>query len=148
MKKFILLFFFVSVYSTQSFAQLEKPIRWSYKVERVNKTTAILAFKAIMNEKWHIYSLNVKGIPAKTTFTFSPAKDYTLLGPTIEPKPISKYDKVLKTVLTYFEKEVVFTQKVRLNKTSALIKVAIEFMACNDKQCLPTDLVSFNVPVK
>ncbi|KQB99137.1 protein-disulfide reductase DsbD domain-containing protein [Pedobacter sp. Hv1] len=147
MKK-ILLFISLVFIGSSAFAQLEQPVTWSYKAKRTSKTEAILYLKATMSEKWHIYSLHVKGIPAKTTFTFTPSKDFVLLGQTIEPKPISKYDQILKTNLTYFEKEVTFTQKVKLNKSTTTIKGMVEFMACNDKQCLPSDAISFSIPIK
>lgn len=147
MKK-ILLFISLVFIGSSVFAQLEKPVTWSYKAKKISKTEAILYLKATMSEKWHIYSLQVKGIPAKTAFTFKPSKDFVLLGQTIEPKPISKYDQILKTNLTYFEKEVTFTQKIKLNKSTTTIKGEVAFMACNDKQCLPSDVVSFNIPIK
>lgn len=133
---------------TRVSAQLEKPVTWSYLGKKASKNEAILYLKAKMQKSWHIYSLDVKGIPAKTSFNFSPSKDYTLIGKAAEPKPISKYDKLLKLNLTYFEKEVVFVQKIRLNKTATLIKGKVEFMACSDKKCLPSDEVSFSIPVK
>lgn len=129
-------------------AQLEKPVTWAYFAKKTGKNEATISLKATMKSGWHIYSLDVKGIPAKTSFSFLPSKDYILIGKPLEPKPISKYDKTLKVNLTYFEKEVVFTQKIKLNKALATIKGKVEFMACNDKQCLPTDEVTFGVPVK
>jgi hypothetical protein len=147
MKK-IILFIFLIVISSNSFAQLEKPVNWSYKIVKLSKNEAVLHIKASLKEKWHIYSLAVKGIPAKTSFDFKPSKDYTLLGKMIEPKPIAKYDRILKTNLTYFENEVTFTQKVKLNKSPTTVKGVVSFMVCNDKQCLPTDEIAFSVHVK
>lgn len=147
MKK-IILFIFLIVISSNSFAQLEKPVNWSYKIVKLSKNEAVLYVKASLKEKWHIYSLTVKGIPAKTSFSFKPSKDYTLLGQTIEPKPLLKYDRILKTNLTYFENEVTFIQKVKLNKTPTTITGTVAFMVCNDKQCLPTDEITFSFPIK
>ena len=147
MKKLILFIFLIGITSS-SFAQLEQPISWSYKAVKISKNEAVLQVKANLKEKWHIYSLAVKGIAAKTSFDFKTSKDYTLLGKMIEPKPIAKYDRILKTNLTYFENEVTFTQKVKLNKTPTTVKGTVAFMVCNDKQCLPTDEIAFSIPVK
>ncbi|MFD0940308.1 protein-disulfide reductase DsbD domain-containing protein [Pedobacter boryungensis] len=76
------------------------------------------------------------------------SKDFELIGKTIEPKPIKKYDKTVKMDLAYFEKEVVFQQKIKLNKATALIKVKIEFMVCNDISCLPADEITLSIPLK
>jgi hypothetical protein len=147
MRKFILLIALAFIFDEVN-AQLEKPVTWSYFAKKTGKNEAILNIKAKMKGNWHIYSLNVKGIPAKTYFTFSSSKDYTLVGKTQEPKPISKYDKVIKANLTYFEKEVVFTQKIKLNKPLTFVKGKVEFMVCNEKSCLPSDEVLFSIPVK
>lgn len=147
MKKLILFIFLIAITSS-SFAQLEKPVSWSYKAVKISKNEAVLQIKASLKEKWHIYSLAVKGIPAKTSFAFQPSKDYTLLGKVVEPKPIAKYDQILKTNLTYFENEVTFTQKIKLNKRPTTVKGVVSFMVCNNKQCLPTDEIAFSIPVK
>ncbi|TCC93742.1 sugar transporter [Pedobacter frigiditerrae] len=147
MKRIIL--FAVLIFAfTRVDAQLEQPVSWTYLAKKVNKNEATLYLKAKMQNRWHIYSLDVKGIPAKTSFSFSPSKDYILIGKTIAPKPVSKFDKILELNLTYFENEVVFAQRIKLNKTSTIVKGKVEFMACNDKKCLPSDEVAFSIPVK
>lgn len=140
-----LLFFSVA----GAFAQLENPVSWSYVAKKTSKTEATVYLKATIDEGWHIYSQNVKaGGPTKTVFTFSPSKDYTLVGKTMEPKPISTYEKTFKMNVAYFENEVVFQQKVKLNKGETVVKGKLEFGVCNDKQCLPPAEVAFSIPVK
>jgi hypothetical protein len=131
-----------------AFAQLEKPVKWSFYAKKINSTEAIVYIKAKMSGNWHIYAQSVKQDAMRLKFSYAKSKDYTLAGKTVEPKPIKKYDNVVKMELAYFEREAVFTQKIKLAKSSALIKATVEFMACNDKQCLPADEVSFNIPVK
>lgn len=131
-----------------AFAQLEKPVKWSFYAKKVNSTEAIIYIKAKMSGKWHIYAQTVKQDAMRLKFSYAGSKDYSLVGKTAEPKPIKKYDNVVKMELAYFEKEAVFTQKIKLTKSSAVVKATVEFMACNDKQCLPADEVSFNIPVK
>lgn len=132
-----------------AFAQIEKPVTWSYAAKKVSKTEAVLYLKATIDDKWHIYSQNVKdGGPVKTTFAFSPSKDFALLGKTAEPKAITKYEDTFKMNVSYFEKSVVFQQKVKLNKAATTVKGKVEFMVCNDRQCLPPEEVAFSIPVK
>jgi DsbC/DsbD-like thiol-disulfide interchange protein len=50
--------------------------------------------------------------------------------------------------VSYFEKSVVFQQKIKLKGKEATIKGQLEYMTCNDKQCLPPDDVEFSIPVK
>ncbi|WP_448636145.1 protein-disulfide reductase DsbD N-terminal domain-containing protein [Pedobacter panaciterrae] len=130
-------------------AQIEKPVTWAYAAKKVSKTEAILYIKANIEDGWHIYSQNLKpGGPSKTTFTFSPSSDYALTGKTTEPKAINYYDENFKMNVSYFGNGVTFQQKIKLNKGATTVKGKVEFMVCNDKQCLPPEEVSFSIPVK
>lgn len=130
-------------------AQVEAHVNWSYAAKKTSATEAVVLIKATIDEGWHIYSQTVKeGGPVKTSFTFAPSKEYTLVGKTIEPAPISKYEKVFSMNVGYFEKSVVFQQKIKLKsaKVSA-VKGKLEFMTCNDSKCLPPDEVEFSIPL-
>lgn len=130
-------------------AQIEKPVTWAYVAKKVSKTEAIIYIKANIEDGWHIYSQHVKpGGPSKTEFTFAPSKDFTLVGKTTEPKAISYYDKNFNMNVSYFGNGVTFQQKIKLNKATTSVKAKVEFMVCNDTQCLPPEEVSFSIPVK
>ncbi|MGV3466400.1 MAG: protein-disulfide reductase DsbD domain-containing protein [Heyndrickxia sp.] len=102
-----------------------------------------------MQTDWHIYSVNQKeGGPEKTSCTFFPSKDFTLIGKVQEPKPTKKHEEVFGMDVFYFERSVVFTQKIKLNKPGTVVKGKLSFMACTSEQCLPPDEVSFSIPVK
>ena len=147
MKKVAFLFAFTML-SFAAFAQLEKPIKWSYFAKRVNKTEALLYLKAKLDTRWHVYAQSVKSDAMRLKFNYVSSKDFKLIGKTIEPKPITKYDKTVKMDLAYFENEVVFQQKIKLTKSPMVVKVKIEFMVCNDRSCLPADEITLNIPVK
>ncbi|RZK41595.1 MAG: sugar transporter [Pedobacter sp.] len=149
MKKITLILSLLFFTSLGAFAQLDDPVTWSYVAKKTSATEATVYIKATLEEDWHLYSQTVKpGGPVKTTFTFSPSKDFTLVGKTIEPKPISKFEKVFGMSVPYFQDEVVFQQKIKLNKGATTVKGKVEFMVCNDTKCLPPSEVEFNVPVK
>ncbi|WP_113636997.1 protein-disulfide reductase DsbD N-terminal domain-containing protein [Nubsella zeaxanthinifaciens] len=149
MKKITLIFAMVVMATVSAFAQLENPVTWQYAAKKTGKNEATLYIKASIDGNWHIYSQNIKpGGPNKTQFSFTSSKDFTLVGKTIEPKPITKYEKVFKMDVSYFENDVVFTQKIKLNKATTTVKGKVEFMVCNDTSCLPPSEVSFSIPVK
>lgn len=149
MKKIILLVAVALFTVSAAFAQIQAPVTWSYAAKKVGNNEAIVYLKAKIDNSWHIYSQNVKdGGPVKTSFKFLPSKDFSTVGKTIEPKSIVKYEDVFKMNVNYFEDQVVFQQKVKLNKGATTVKGTVEFMVCNDKQCLPPDEVSFSIPVK
>jgi hypothetical protein len=148
MKKLILaVVILLSVTTAQS--QILKPVTWSYAFKKTNAKEAIVYVKATISNGWHVYSQNIKeGGPVKTTFTFAKSPAYTLIGKTIEPKPISKFEETFGMDVSYFEKTALFSQKVKLNGKKALVKGTVEYMTCDDKQCLPPEEVNFSVAVK
>jgi DsbC/DsbD-like thiol-disulfide interchange protein len=130
-------------------AQVESHVRWSYAAKKTSATEAVVLIKATIDQGWHVYSQNVKeGGPVKTTFTFTPSAEYTLVGKTIEPKPITKYEKVFSMNVGYFENSVVFQQKIKLKSAKATaVKGKLEIMTCNDVKCLQPDEVEFSIPL-
>ncbi|GAA4804261.1 hypothetical protein GCM10023231_36660 [Olivibacter ginsenosidimutans] len=130
-------------------AQIKTPVKWSYAAKKINDKEAVVLIKASIEKGWHIYSQNIKpGGPVPTSFTFTKSADYAPVGKTAEPKGINHFEKVFDMNVVYFENEAVFQQKVSLNKATTNIKGTIEFMVCNDHECLPPDEISFNVPIK
>jgi len=130
-------------------AQILTPVHWSYAAKKISKDEAIVFVKATIDPGWHVYSQYVKeGGPVKTTFTFDPPKEYTLIGTTQEPKPITRNEKVFSMDVSFFENSVIFQQKVKLKSATANVTGKFEYMACNDEKCLPPDEVTFSVPVK
>lgn len=149
MKKLTLLFAMTLFVASAAFSQIAKPVTWSYAAKKTGKNEATVYLKAKIDKTWHIYSQNLKdGGPVKTTFTFKPSKDYSPVGKTVEPKAIVKYESVFKMNVSYFENQVVFQQKVKLNKGTTNVTGTVEFMVCSDKECLPPEEVEFSIPVK
>lgn len=149
MKKLSALLAFVLITTLTTSAQIKTPVKWSYAAKKLNNNEAMVLIKATIEKGWHVYSQNIKpGGPIPTSFTFAKSADYATVGKTSEPKGISHFEKVFDMDVIYFENAVVFQQKIKLNKPAANVKGTIEFMVCNDKECLPPDEVSFNIPVK
>ncbi len=137
------------VLSTGVFAQIEAPVKWSYAAKKISNTEAVVFFKATIQDGWHIYSQDVKeGGPIKTSFTFTPGKEYSLVGKTTEPTPVTKYEKSFSMNVSYFEKSVVFQQKIKLKSAKAsAVKGKLEYMTCNDRKCLPPEDLDFSIPL-
>jgi hypothetical protein len=135
--------------STSVYAQIETPVKWSYAAKKISSTEAVVFLKATIDDKWHIYSQNVKdGGPIKTSFKFSPSKEYSLIGQTTEPTPLTKYESAFSMNVSYFEKSVIFQQKIKLKSPNAsVVKGQLEYMTCNDKKCLPPEDVDFSIPL-
>jgi len=135
--------------SIGAYAQIEAPVKWSYAAKKTSATEAVVLLKATIQTGWHIYSMNVKdGGPIKTSFTFAKSADYSLVGKPSEPTPVTKYEKSFSMNVSYFEKEVVFQQKIKLKSAKAtIVKGKLEYMTCNDMKCLPPEDIDFSIPL-
>jgi DsbC/DsbD-like thiol-disulfide interchange protein len=132
-----------------AYAQIVTPVKWAYAAKRTSPTEVTVFLKATMDNGWHIYSQHLKeGGPIKTAFTFAKSKDYTLVGTVSEPKPETRFEKSFGMDVSFFEKEVIFQQKIKLKSPKVTaIKGQLEYMTCNDSKCLPPDDVNFNIPL-
>ena len=148
MKKTLLLFVWIFA-SGNLFGQILMPVKWSYAAKKINDKEAILFIKATIDEGWHIYSVNQPdGGPVKTSFTFFPSKEYNLIDKLMEPKPQVKYENNFKIDVRYFEKSVVFQQKVKVKTKHTTISGKLNFMVCNEEKCLPPEDIIFKIPIK
>ena len=141
MKK--LLFIVIAILTFNVNAQIEDPVEWSFSYDSISQDSYILTIKAKIERGWNIYSqfVNPDG-PIPTSFVFEESEDFKLVGIVNEPDPNTKYDPVFQMELSSFQDEVVFTQEIKLlNKVLPTIKGELEFMACNEKMCLPPDYV-------
>ncbi|EHQ26684.1 protein-disulfide reductase DsbD domain-containing protein [Mucilaginibacter paludis] len=130
-------------------AQIETPVKWAYAAKKINDKEAVVFIKATIDGGWHIYSQNVKdGGPVKTSFTFPASKSYSLNGKTQEPVPVTHFEKSFGMDVSYFEKSVVFQQKIKLKSGKATVKGSLEYMTCNDHKCLPPSDLDFSIEVK
>ncbi len=119
-------------------AQILKPVTWSYGAKKTGPNEATVFFKATIDDGWHVYSQHVKeGGPIPTKITFTPSSDYVLDGPTTEPQPIKRMEKVFNMEVGFFTRSVIFQQKITLKAGQTMVRGQLEFMTCNDSQCLP-----------
>jgi DsbC/DsbD-like thiol-disulfide interchange protein len=145
-----ILFMIVALFfSATSYSQILKPVKWSYATKKTGKNEAIIYLKATIDKGWHIYSQKVpEGGPVKTSFSFTPSSSYKKLGATLEPKPITTFEKAFNMKVSYFSNTVIFQQKVNLSRLPATVKGKIEYMACDDSRCLPPEEVDFILTIK
>jgi thiol:disulfide interchange protein DsbD len=148
MKK-ILTIAIVLLAALQTKAQILQPVQWSYAAKKTSDKEAVVFIKATIDAGWHVYSQFVKdGGPVKTTITFNPSNAFSLVGATTEPKPIMRMEKVFSMEVGFFEKSVIFQQKIKLKNGQTTVTGKLEYMTCNDQKCLPPDEIEFSIPVK
>jgi thiol:disulfide interchange protein DsbD len=136
-----------------SFSQILTPVKWSFRVEQTKPDEAILHMVAKIDHGWHIYSRNnplPPDGPVGTTFVFNKSKDYSIEGPVTEPKPIVETDSQFDNqTLRYFDIKADFKQKIKvLSKKDFKVTGTLEFMCCDNGQCIPPDNVDYSFDIK
>ncbi|HLP06349.1 MAG TPA: cytochrome c biogenesis protein CcdA [Paludibacter sp.] len=133
-----------------SFAQIENPVKWSFASRNTSAGEAELVITATIDKHWHVYSQFIgKGGPVPTSFKFAKSADYELVGSVTETSMVTKvYEKAFEMEVSYFSDKAVFVQKIKLKKDEPTVNGSLEYMACNDEQCLPPEEVPFSIKVK
>ncbi len=139
MKKTLIYLFLVFVSLKGLEAQIHNPIKWNTSVEKISDSEYNLVATATIESNWHLYSQNVpEDGPIPTTFMFDNGnEDYELVGNTTEEEGHEVDDKVFGMKIKYFENNAVFKQRVKMLNKTATIDAVVEFMVCDDANCLP-----------
>ncbi|WP_346861259.1 cytochrome c biogenesis protein CcdA [uncultured Draconibacterium sp.] len=119
-------------------AQIVNPVNWSFSQKQISANEFELILTAEIENGWHLYSTDLpEGGPIKTSFNFENLENVELIGEVNASKEsIETFDNSFQMNLRYFEGEVVFTQKVKVNGTGK-VSGYLEFMSCNDETCTP-----------
>ncbi|MGK0285322.1 MAG: thiol:disulfide interchange protein [Salibacteraceae bacterium] len=148
LKVFILSVGFVCAGLSAVTAQVFNPVTWEYKSVSLGDNEFELQFSAEIEAHWHLYSQFVGEPVRPTSFLFKESANYELIGKVEEGEGITVHDKVFDMELKYFENEALFTQKVKITGASAKIIGDFEFMACDDKTCIPPEIIEFQFDLK
>ena len=150
MKKLFLLLSLII--SASAFSQIHDPVKWSTSVEKISDSEYDLIMIASIEDSWHLYSQNVpEDGPISTSFNFKTNSDFELNGKTSEEEGHTVDDPVFGMKIKYFEDKATFKQRVKLlSEKSLKIEGSVEFMVCDDSNCLPpTDIdLIFSIPGK
>ena len=147
MKKIILLLLLVTSFSSSS--QIHNPVQWTATVNKISGSAYDLIIRADIQEGWHLYSQNVpEGGPIATKFTFMPNSGFKLTGMPIEEKGHTVNDPIFDMKIKFFEKKTVFKQRINVLSNKAFkISGEVEFMVCDDANCLPPTNVELNFQI-
>ena len=148
MKKYLLLALAVIALAGAQ-AQSNK-VNWTFSSKKVADGTYEVHLKADISGNWHLYAQNV-GVegPIPTSFTFTKNPLVSLSGtPKEVGKVIKKNEEVWGGVVNYYENTVDFVQTVKVKgKAKTNLAGKLEYMVCNDKECLPPTEVPFSVAI-
>lgn len=149
--KNILSFAVLVIMSTVAMAQVKNPVKWNFSSKKIDATTYELHITANIDPSWHIYTIDHKGdIGVATSINLKNNPLGTLSGkPKVNGKAVSMKDPSTGEMVKFYEKSVEFVQIVKLK---AAVKTSysgtVEFMACDDKQCLPPTEKEFTIALQ
>ena len=148
MKKIVLLLV-LFLYSI-GYSQIHDPVQWSTSVEKISETEYNLIMTSSIEENWHLYSQEVpEGGPIATTFSFGEVSGFELVGKTSEEEGHIIDDPTFGMEIKYFANKAAFKQRIKvLNKNLMNIEGEVEFMVCNDANCLPPTTVDLEFSIK
>lgn len=141
-------FLFFTLFVTQSgFAQIQNPVTWSTQSESLGDGEFRLTWTAHIESGWYIYSQFIEeGGPIPTAFYFDEGDHFSRIEGVVEKgKTKSGFDELFgMDVIKLLAPSFSFEQRVKVTDYSQPISGEVEFMVCNQEQCLPPDLIPFS----
>jgi DsbC/DsbD-like thiol-disulfide interchange protein len=130
-------------------AQINDPVQWTYTAKKIADKTYELHITATIGSNWHLYAQDAGEGPEPTKLTFTANPLISLDGKVKEVGKMEKsFDKNFNSTLKFYGKKVDFVQKIKVKSPVAtVVKGSVNFMVCNDKQCLPPKDVPFSIKV-
>ena len=150
MKK-ILFTLFSFAFTVAIFAQPKNPVSWNYEAKKKTADTYEIVLTATVEHPWHIYSQNTgKNGPVPTTIRMKPNPLVKKNGTVKEVGKLEKiFDKNFNTNVLFYSDQVKFVQTVKVKpgiKTN--VSGTVEYMVCDDSQCLPPVKKSFDLKIQ
>ncbi|THH39255.1 protein-disulfide reductase DsbD family protein [Neolewinella litorea] len=138
----------LSLFSLALSAQFASPISWTFEARHLEADRYELVATAHAETDWSIYSqFTDDGGPVPTTFYWDEGDHYERIGPVTESghKKEGMDELFGVNVIKYLsDKPAVFRQTVRILEYGVPITGEVEYMCCDDTQCLPPTTEPFS----
>lgn len=148
MKKYLFILL-LSAWVMPAVSQIYDPVTWEFGWEPKGKNEYEIVLRAIIEEKSHIYAMNLPdGGPIPTTVKFETSPDFELVGDVYEKGEREDiFDEAFKMEISWFSNEVEFRQVIKSDKPSFVVTGYVNYMACDDSQCSPPQDREFSVTI-
>jgi thiol:disulfide interchange protein DsbD len=131
-------------------AQSSKAVHWTFTSKKLADKVYEVHMTASIDGNYHMYAQNV-GVdgPIPTSFKITANPLVVMDGKVKEVgKLVQKKEEVWGGDVRYYEKSVDFVQVVKLKgNVKTNMAGTVEFMVCNESQCLPPATVDFKVNI-
>ena len=141
-----LLTIFFTLFYAYGFA--EEPIKWNVRSNNLGNQEYEVTITANLESGWHLYSqfLESDEGPLSTYITYNLNGVFETIGPTKEINVENEFDPVWEMEISFFSHVAVFKQRIKsLNPDSMLFTGNVNYMICDDQQCLPPEDYTFEV---
>lgn len=140
----VIALFLLTITSLQ--AKVVEPVQWDISHKQIEANKLVLTFTATIENGWHLYGTDIpENGPIPTSVHYSDSsviQNITKLKPSNSPK--KKYDPNFDMKLPLLNDQVVFTQTLTLTDEDASVKGFIEYMGCDNEQCIPPQQEQFD----
>ena len=121
--------------------RVEDKVHWEFSIKKIAGTKeAWVIAKITIDNQWLVNSIRIPkgafGIP--TEFVIEKSKDYTLIGPIIEPDPIREIDKETGELMSFHTGKFELKQKIRIINAESSLTGKFSYQTCKmNSYCLP-----------
>lgn len=147
MKKFVFLFILLLT-AGHVFSQVKNPVKWTFSSRKISSTKYEIRMEATVAPSWHIYSQTTPpGGPYATAISFTKNPLISFDGDVKEVGQLEqKHEALFGVDVKQFSNNVVFVQTVTVKaKAKTAIAGTVEYMTCNNKECLPPTTQKFSI---
>jgi thiol:disulfide interchange protein DsbD len=148
MRKISLIFWFSLLFSAVTLnAQILEPVKWAFSLNKLSETEYEIVADATIEENWHLYSSEIAGGgPVATSVVMINSGEQLNIGALREePEADVQFDQAFDMELAWFSNEARFILPVTvMDQNISELEGYVEFMSCDDEQCLPPDRIDFS----
>ena len=122
-------------------------VTWVFSFDSTNSNIVV---KGTIDKGWHLYSQKTQqnAGPIPVTVSFEKKKGLKLIGPYTEDLvPHEIFDVNFDSQVYLFEDNYLAYQQIKL-KSNIELTGTINYMVCDDRQCLPPIDVPFSIQIK
>lgn len=129
-------------------AQIKDPVAWTFEAKKKSTDLYEIVITANVPKPWHMYSQTMASggpVPTKVVFNNNPLVQKQ--GATKETGKLEKInDKIFDMEVVFLSGKVVYTQTVKV-KPGIKTNIAgyVNYMVCDDEQCLPPTKKQFDI---
>jgi thiol:disulfide interchange protein DsbD len=145
--KYAVLLAYALMFSFPALAQQPAVVDWSYEAKALGEGEYELKFTAAIKAGWYLYSQHLEeGGPIPTTVQVNEHPKVSVLSEVSESgSAVEGFDEMFGMKIKKYKKQAVFTQRVKIEEGVEAITGYIEFMSCDEEQCLPPREIPFTI---